>query len=84
MSGQNCHKIGSLLPKQGSSPKFAWLHIHDTATKVSNQIKAFRYILIGTVAYYFFVNIAFFIQIFAKNDFPINYFFNDVLRDFRK
>ena len=88
MSRQNFHKIESLLPKQGSSPKFAQLYIytyiHDMANEVSNQVKAIRYISIGTAAYFFFVNIIFFIKIFAKNDFPINYSFNNVLRDFKK
>lgn len=28
--GQNYHQIGSLLPPEGSTPKFAQLYIYDT------------------------------------------------------
>ncbi|XP_076947968.1 uncharacterized protein LOC143620067 [Bidens hawaiensis] len=33
MSGQNYHAIGSLLPKDGTKPKFSQLYIYDTETK---------------------------------------------------
>ena len=34
LSGQNYHKIGSLLPTKGSTPKFAQLYIYDTENEV--------------------------------------------------
>ena len=40
MSGQNCHKIGSLLPDEGKQPKFAQLYIYDTEHEVQNRINA--------------------------------------------
>nr|XP_016495443.1 PREDICTED: uncharacterized protein LOC107814527 [Nicotiana tabacum] len=36
--GQNYHQIGSLLPPEGSSPKFAQLYIYDTENEVENRI----------------------------------------------
>ncbi|OIT01076.1 hypothetical protein A4A49_59966, partial [Nicotiana attenuata] len=39
-SGQNYHQIGSLLPPEGSSPKFAQLYIYDTENEVENRINA--------------------------------------------
>ncbi|KAM3265154.1 hypothetical protein P3L10_002148 [Capsicum annuum] len=38
--GQNYHQIGSLLPPEGSTPKFAQLYIYDTENEVSNRINA--------------------------------------------
>nr|XP_009768123.1 PREDICTED: uncharacterized protein LOC104219188 isoform X1 [Nicotiana sylvestris] len=40
LSGQNYHQIGSLLPPEGSSPKFAQLYIYDTENEVENRIHA--------------------------------------------
>lgn len=40
-SGQNHHKIGSLLPADGRSPKFAQLYINDTKNEVSNRVQSF-------------------------------------------
>ncbi|XP_075096558.1 uncharacterized protein LOC142174626 [Nicotiana tabacum] len=40
LSGQNYHQIGSLLPLEGSSPKFAQLYIYDTENEVENRIHA--------------------------------------------
>ncbi|XP_076888124.1 uncharacterized protein LOC143538445 [Bidens hawaiensis] len=37
LSGQNYHSIGSLLPDNGSKPKFAQLDIYDTDNEVSNR-----------------------------------------------
>ena len=34
------HRIGSLLPPDGSSPKFIQLYIYDTANEVSNRLEA--------------------------------------------
>ncbi|XP_039846437.1 uncharacterized protein LOC120705942 [Panicum virgatum] len=40
ISGQVHHRIGSLLPPEGSPPKFLQLYIYDTANEVSNRLKA--------------------------------------------
>lgn len=40
--GQNYHRIGSLLPTTGSSPKFSQLYIYDTENEVSNRLHAYR------------------------------------------
>ncbi|XP_019258331.1 PREDICTED: uncharacterized protein LOC109236589 [Nicotiana attenuata] len=40
LSGQNYHQIGSLLPPDGSNPKFAQLYIYDTENEVQNRIHA--------------------------------------------
>ncbi|KAM3376008.1 hypothetical protein P3S68_014722 [Capsicum galapagoense] len=42
LSGQNYHQIGSLLPPEGSNPKFTQLYIYDTGNKVKNRIHAVR------------------------------------------
>ncbi|XP_057451974.1 uncharacterized protein LOC130743762 [Lotus japonicus] len=42
ISGQNYHRIGSLLPKEGDAPKFAQLYIYDTKNEVENRLKHFR------------------------------------------
>ncbi|XP_045820117.1 uncharacterized protein LOC123913423 [Trifolium pratense] len=41
IAGQNYHRIGSLLPKHGESPKFAQLYIYDTQNEVSNRLSHF-------------------------------------------
>ncbi|KAM3301400.1 hypothetical protein P3S67_015902 [Capsicum chacoense] len=38
LSGLNYHKIESLLPPEGSIPKFAQLYIYDTNNEVQNRI----------------------------------------------
>ncbi|KAG5610803.1 hypothetical protein H5410_022084 [Solanum commersonii] len=38
LSGQNYHKIGSLLPNEGSTPKFAQLYIYDTENEKTNRM----------------------------------------------
>lgn len=40
--GQNYHRIGSLLPPLGSSPKFSQLYIYDTENEESNRLNVFR------------------------------------------
>ncbi|KAK9053094.1 hypothetical protein SSX86_029724 [Deinandra increscens subsp. villosa] len=40
VSGQNYHRIGSLLPTQGKQPTYAQLYFHDTQNEVSNRINA--------------------------------------------
>jgi len=42
LSGQNYHRIGSLLLEHGSKPKFAQLYIYDTENEMSNRLKHFR------------------------------------------
>lgn len=39
ISGQNYHRIGSLLPVEGQSPKFAQLYIYDTENELQNRLK---------------------------------------------
>nr|CAD1835255.1 unnamed protein product [Ananas comosus var. bracteatus] len=41
ISGQNYHRMGSLLPFDGERPKFAQLYICDTENEVGNRMKAF-------------------------------------------
>ncbi|XP_029149862.2 uncharacterized protein [Arachis hypogaea] len=41
VSGQNYHRIGSLVPIEGQRPKFAQLYIYDTENEVSNRIEIF-------------------------------------------
>jgi len=42
MDGQNYHHIGTVLPKEGSKPRWAQLYIYDTKNKVQNKIEALR------------------------------------------
>lgn len=42
MSGQNVHLFGTILPKDGATPKFAQLYIYDTSNEVSNRVSAIR------------------------------------------
>ena len=41
ISGQNYHRIGSLLPNAESIPKFSQLYIYDTQSEVKNRISAY-------------------------------------------
>ncbi|XVF67234.1 hypothetical protein PTKIN_Ptkin10aG0104100 [Pterospermum kingtungense] len=41
LCGQNHHKIGSLLPVDGETPKFAQLYIYDTANELANIMQPF-------------------------------------------
>nr|GFA90453.1 hypothetical protein CTI12_AA260590 [Tanacetum cinerariifolium] len=41
--GENYHRVGSLLPETGKTPKFAQLYIFDTDNEISNRIKAIKY-----------------------------------------
>lgn len=38
--GQVHHRIGSLLPPDGSSPKFIQLYIYDTANEIQNRMNS--------------------------------------------
>lgn len=42
LNGQNYHFMGSLLPTEGSRPKFAQLYIYDTDNEDSNRISVVR------------------------------------------
>ncbi|XP_058727581.1 uncharacterized protein LOC131599128 [Vicia villosa] len=42
LHGQTCHRIGSLLPAEGSTPKYAQLYIFDTDNEVDNRMKCFK------------------------------------------
>jgi len=42
LSGQNYHRIGSLLPEAGSNPKFAQLYIYDTKNESTNRMSHFE------------------------------------------
>jgi hypothetical protein len=48
ISGQNYHRIGSLVPKPGEPPKFAQLYIYDTQNEISNRMSHFGYVLFIT------------------------------------
>jgi hypothetical protein len=45
ISGQNYHRIGSLVPKPGEPPKFAQLYIYDTQNEILNRMSHFGYVL---------------------------------------
>ena len=38
--GQNCHRLGSLLPTPGEQPKYSQMYIFDTANEVKNRIRS--------------------------------------------
>jgi hypothetical protein len=38
VSGQSCHRIGSMRPAQGQRPEYAHLYIYDTANEVSDRM----------------------------------------------
>ena len=42
LNGQNYHRIGSLLPESGQTPKFAQLYIYDTENEVKNRVSNFE------------------------------------------
>ena len=45
LHGQNYHLIGSLLPLDGCSPKFAQLYIYDTENELTHRLMSVRYVL---------------------------------------
>jgi hypothetical protein len=55
IQGQTCHRMGSLLPLPGQSPKFAQLYIYDTDNEINNRMQGFRYSLSLTmhVSFYY-------------------------------
>ncbi|MCH79378.1 ATP-dependent DNA helicase PIF1, partial [Trifolium medium] len=42
LGGQNYHRIGSLLPEAGTTPKFAQLYVFDTQNEANNRAACFR------------------------------------------
>ncbi|XP_058781580.1 uncharacterized protein LOC131655790 [Vicia villosa] len=44
IQGQACHRIGSMLPMSGQTPKFAKLYIYDTEHEIQHRIKGIRYL----------------------------------------
>lgn len=46
LCGQNYHLLGSLIPPEGSTAKFAQLYIYDTDNEISNRIQVVRYIFL--------------------------------------
>ncbi|GAU50427.1 hypothetical protein TSUD_300270 [Trifolium subterraneum] len=42
ISGQNYHRLGSLIPNEGHPPKFSQLYIYDTQNEISNRLSHFR------------------------------------------
>lgn len=44
ISGQNCHRIGSLMPEEGGRAKFAQMYVYDTMNEAQNRVAHFRYI----------------------------------------
>lgn len=42
IQGQPCHRIGSLLPMPGHTPKFAQLYIYDTENEIQHRLSGLR------------------------------------------
>lgn len=42
LQGQNCHRMGSLLPANGEQPKFSQLYIYDSENELAHRLKAVR------------------------------------------
>lgn len=42
ISGQNFHRLGSLVPTDGETPKFSQLYIYDTSNEIENRMSAVR------------------------------------------
>jgi hypothetical protein len=49
ISGQNYHRIESLLPNEGYRPRFAQLYIYDTENEISNRLSHFRFVLFNII-----------------------------------
>lgn len=54
LNGQNCHRIGTLMPSDGYIPKFSQLYIYDTENEEQNRILAHRFVLYLTYYLFFF------------------------------
>ncbi|PNX97915.1 helicase-like protein [Trifolium pratense] len=42
IQGQTCHRIGTMLPEIGDTPKYAQLYIYDTENEIDNRLQCFR------------------------------------------
>ncbi|KAK2370682.1 hypothetical protein QL285_083707 [Trifolium repens] len=42
IQGQTCHRMGTMCPEPGESPKYAQLYIYDTENEIDNRMKSFR------------------------------------------
>nr|XP_043611506.1 uncharacterized protein LOC122583138 [Erigeron canadensis] len=40
IQGQNCHRMGGLVPIEGEAPKFSQMYIYDTINEVSHRLNA--------------------------------------------
>jgi hypothetical protein len=62
IQGQTCHRIGTLLPESGQTPKYAQLYIYDTENEIQNRIHPFRLIFyyIRNYFFHFCINTIFF------------------------
>lgn len=43
LQGQNCHRMGGLVPVDANPPIFSQLYIYDTTNEVENRLKASRF-----------------------------------------
>lgn len=57
LSGQNYHRIGSLVPQEGQTPKFAQLYIYDTRNENTNRVKNLRCELPSSIFFFLPVSI---------------------------
>lgn len=51
LHGQNYHLLGSLMPVEGTTPKFAQLYIYDTENEIANRIKSVRYAILVLICF---------------------------------
>ncbi|XP_024636452.2 uncharacterized protein [Medicago truncatula] len=42
IQGQSCHRMGSMIPAAGKTPKFAQLYIFDTDNELQNRVQGIR------------------------------------------
>jgi hypothetical protein len=42
VSGQNCHRIGSIIPPEGSKPTYAQLYMYDTSNELKNRLNTLQ------------------------------------------
>jgi hypothetical protein len=44
LQGENYHRMGSLMPENDPTPKFAHIYIFDTKNEIQNRINVVRYL----------------------------------------
>ena len=49
--GENYHRLGSLLPNEGQSPKWAQLYIYDTENEIRNRLSAIWYASLSSYSF---------------------------------